>query len=81
MSLKIRFADEMPGNAICVFLSRMAWTGASAGAFTMIIIAKERYYTVVYPHGGKGKITTCLLKVCLFNNSIHTLFLKSFLEN
>ncbi|XP_068754865.1 thyrotropin-releasing hormone receptor-like [Montipora capricornis] len=63
VSLKIRFADEMPGNAICLFLSRMAWTGASAGAFTMIIIAKERYYTVVHPLGDKGKITTCLLKV------------------
>lgn len=56
----------MPGNAICMFLSKTAWTGAFAGVFTMIVIAKERYYTVVHPHGIKGKLTTRSVKVCNF---------------
>ncbi|XP_068670027.1 neuropeptide FF receptor 2-like [Montipora foliosa] len=63
--IRIRSADEMPGNAICVFLSKTAWTGAFAGVFTMIIIARERYYTVVHPHGDKGKITARTLKVLI----------------
>ena len=66
--IRIRSVDEMPGNAICVFLSKTAWTGAFAGVFTMIIIARERYYTVVHPHGDKGKITARTLKVCHFDN-------------
>ncbi|XP_068670547.1 pyroglutamylated RF-amide peptide receptor-like [Montipora foliosa] len=65
VSLRIISADEMPGNAICMFLSKTAWTGAVAGVFTMIAIAKERYNTIVHPHGDKGKLTTQNLKVII----------------
>ncbi|XP_068669920.1 neuropeptide FF receptor 2-like [Montipora capricornis] len=63
--LRIRSAGEMPGNAICAFLNKTAWTGAFAGVFTMVIIARERYYTVVHPHGQKGKITARTLRVII----------------
>lgn len=65
-SLTIETADEMPGNAICMSLSKAAWVGAFAGVFTMIVVARERYYTVVNPHGIKGKLTIQSVKVCIF---------------
>lgn len=64
VSLIVETADEMPGNAICMSLSKAAWVGAFAGVFTMIVVARERYYTVVHPHGIKGKLTTQSVKVC-----------------
>lgn len=64
-SLTIETADEMPGNAICMSLSKAAWVGAFAGVFTMIVVARERYYTVVNPHGIKGKLTIQSVKIII----------------
>ncbi|XP_068716143.1 pyroglutamylated RF-amide peptide receptor-like isoform X2 [Montipora foliosa] len=65
VSLMIISADEMPGNAICMFLSKTAWTGAIAGVITMVVIARERYNTIVHPHGDRGKLTTRNLKIII----------------
>lgn len=65
VSLMIISADEMPGNAICMFLSKTAWTGAIAGVITMVVIARERYNTIVHPHRDRGKLTTRNLKVII----------------
>ena len=70
-------ADEMPGNAICMFLSKTAWTGAIAGVITMVVIARERYNTIVHPHGDRGKLTTRNLKVCLLDNTTDILLLNA----
>ena len=50
----------------------MAWVASCASVFTLVSIATERYYSIMYPLGNKGKLTDCKLKVCLFN------FLKLF---
>ena len=39
------------------------WLGATASAFTMVVIAFERYYAVLHPHSIKGKVTNGKLKV------------------
>jgi len=39
------------------------WTGATASAFSLVVIAFERYYAVQYPYGNKGKLTNEKLKV------------------
>ena len=62
-SLKI--SDGMTGTIICKLLtgSNFAWFGAAASIFTLVAIAFERYYAVVYPYSNKGKLTYKKLKV------------------
>ena len=42
-----------------------AWVGAASSTFTLVAIAIERYFVVVFPHGNKGKRTIRKLKVCV----------------
>ena len=62
-SLKI--SDGMTGTIICKLLTGLnfAWFGAAASIFTLVANAFERYYSVVYPYGNKGKLTFKKLKV------------------
>jgi len=62
-SLKI--PDGMTGTIICKLLtgSNFSWFGAAASIFTLVAIAFERHYSVVYPYGNKGKLTYKKLKV------------------
>lgn len=39
------------------------WFGATASAFTLVVIAVERYYAVMHPYSIKGKMTNNKLKV------------------
>ena len=55
--------DEMPGNAICLSLRKLAWIGADSSVFTLIAIARERFFTVVHPHSIQRKLTWQKLKV------------------
>ncbi|XP_068731862.1 neuropeptide FF receptor 1-like [Montipora capricornis] len=57
--------DEMPGNAICLSLRKLAWIGADSSVFTLIAIARERYFTVVHPHSIQRKLTWQKLKVII----------------
>ena len=41
--------DAMPGNAICLLLSTLAWIGAHCSVFSLIAIARKRYWAVVCP--------------------------------
>ena len=41
----------------------LAWLGGNASVFTLVAIAIERYYAVIFPHGNKGKLTMRKLKV------------------
>ena len=56
---------EMPGNAICMVFRKLTWLGSYSSVFTMIVIARERYYTIVHPRGNKGKLTMHNLKVAV----------------
>ena len=57
--------DGMAGTLLCKLLTggNLMWTGATASAFSLIVIAFERYYAVIYPYGNKGKLTIAKLKV------------------
>ena len=70
--------EGVAGRVLCVLLTgrNLAWVGAFASVFTLIAIATERYFVVLYPHGNNGKLTMRKLKVCHFvikhvvNNSL-----------
>lgn len=55
----------MPGTLLCKLLigGNLMWIGASASAFTLVVVAFERYYAVMYPYDNKGKLTKYKLKV------------------
>ena len=57
--------DGMTGTILCKLITgeSFAWFGSAASVFTLVAIAIERYYTVIYPHGNKWKLTNRKLKV------------------
>ena len=63
--------DERKGTLFCKLLTggNLTWTGGAASVFTLVAIAFERYYAVMYPYGNKGKLTFNKLKVlvCLIS--------------
>ncbi len=55
------------GKVLCKLIligGTVAWIGAVSSIITLVAIAIERYYAVVYPLGNKGKLTKGKLKVC-----------------
>jgi len=58
--------DGMTGTVLCKLLTdgNVAWVGATSSFVTLVAIAIERYYAVMYPHGNKWKLTKQNLKVC-----------------
>ena len=66
--------EGVSGTVLCKVVTGgdMAWVASCASVFTLVSIATERYYSIMYPLGNKGKLTDCKLKVCLFQ------FLKLF---
>ena len=55
--------DAIPGNAICLSLRKLAWIGENCSVFTLIAIARERYWAVVHPMSIQRKLTWRQLKV------------------
>jgi len=51
--------DGKTGTFFCKLLTggNFTWTGGAASVFTLVAIAFERYYAVMYPYGNKGKLT------------------------
>ena len=66
--LKLTFThpDGMTGIVLCKLLTHanVAWIGGASSIITLVAIAIERYYAVMYPHDNKGKLTKAKLKVC-----------------
>ena len=58
--------EGMAGTVLCKLLTggNVAWVGAASSFVTLVAIAIERYYAVVYPLGSKGSFTERKLKVC-----------------
>ena len=69
LSLYLSNPYDITGNSICIVLRKLTWLGSYSAVFTMLVIARERYYTIVHPHDSKGKLTMQKLKVWDFNNS------------
>ncbi|KAL9957299.1 hypothetical protein ACROYT_G038918 [Oculina patagonica] len=59
--------DGVAGDVFCRLLTggNLAWVGGACSVFTLVTIAIERYYAVMYPHGNKGKLTNNKLKVII----------------
>lgn len=54
----------VPGTVLCRLLTGgvLAWIGAAASVFTLVVIAIERYSAVLHPLESKGKLTYRKLK-------------------
>ena len=72
--------DGRKGTLFCKLLTggNLTWTGGAASVFTLVAIAFERYYAVMYPYGNKGKLTFNKLKVlvCLESKDSHAANIK-----
>ena len=57
--------DGLTGKVFCELLTggNLAWYGGVTSVFTLVVIAFERYYAVMYPYGNRGKLTYRKLKV------------------
>ena len=57
--------DGVIGTFQCKFLTRrnLMWTGAAASVFSLVAIAFERYFALMYPCDNTGKPTHGKLKV------------------
>ena len=53
----------LSGSLLCKS-HNLTWVGGAASVFTLVAIAFERFYAVIYPYGNKGKVTYGKLKVC-----------------
>ena len=66
LSLTSTHPEGMVGTVLCKLLTggQVAWIAAASSIVTLVAIAVERYYAVVYPLGNKGQLTERTLKVC-----------------
>lgn len=67
--------DGAAGKALCRFLTggTLGWLGGVSSAFTLVVIAVERYFVVMYPLGNKGRLTNRKLKVIIPGSWIFSL--------
>ena len=65
----LRVSPTHPGGAIGTVLCKLvtngylAWTAGTSSVVTLVAIAAERYFVVIYPAGNVGKLTKRKLKV------------------
>lgn len=59
--------DGVTGMLVCKLLTggNLAWVGGTASIVTLVVIAIERYFTVVYPLGNRRNLTNGKLKVII----------------
>lgn len=71
--------DGVLGRVLCSLVTGggFAWVGGACSAFTLVVIAVERYYAVNYPHGNKGKLTNAKLKVIIPASWIFAIIMES----
>lgn len=53
------------GNFLCKIATggSLSWIGTAAAVITLVLIAFERYYSVLFPHSSKGRLTLKKAKV------------------
>ena len=66
LSHHVYHPEGLAGTLLCSTLTggNLSWVGGRASMITLLVIAIERYFAVVHPHGNKGKLTNRKLKVC-----------------
>ena len=57
--------EGISGKVLCTLLTdgNLAWIGAASANITLIAIAFERYYAVIYPQENKGNLNMRKVKV------------------
>lgn len=57
--------DGLTSKVLCKLLTcgNMAWVGSASSIVTLVNIAIERHYVVLYPHRNKGYLNSGRLKV------------------
>ena len=61
--------DGFTGKMVCVLRNgAFQWIGAGSSIFTLVAIAFERYFAVLFPYANKGKLTMRKLKVCHYSH-------------
>jgi len=65
LRLTYPFPDGVGGTVLCKVLTGggLAWIAANSSVVTLLSIAAERYYAVIYPAGNVGRLTKRKLKV------------------
>ncbi|XP_029191775.2 tachykinin-like peptides receptor 86C [Acropora millepora] len=58
----IKHPTGISGAILCKS-HNFTWVGGAVSVFTLLAIAFERYYAVIFPHGNKGKLTFKKLKI------------------
>ena len=68
LSHNVDHPKGIAGTILCAVVTGggLAWTGAEASIFTLLVVAFERYFAVVHPYGNRGKLTFRKVKVCFF---------------
>ena len=58
--------DGVTGKVLCTLLTdgNFVWVGAVSSILTLVAIATERHFAVLFPLGNKRRLTTSKLKVC-----------------
>ena len=58
--------DGVGGTVLCKLLTgqTLAWIAGISSVVTLLAIAAERYYAVIYPAGNVDRLTKRKLKVC-----------------
>lgn len=69
--------DGAAGKALCRLLTggTLGWVGGGSSAFTLMAVAVERYFAVIYPLGNKGRLTKRKLKVIISGSWIFSLIM------
>ncbi|XP_078349143.1 pyroglutamylated RF-amide peptide receptor-like [Oculina patagonica] len=70
--------EGVTGTVLCKFLTagNVAWVGAASSIVTLVAIAIERYYAVMYPVGNKGNFTKRKAKIIIFGSWIFSFILQ-----
>ena len=77
----LKISSTHPGGTTSTVLCKlvtggwMAWLAGDSSVITLVAIAAERYFAVIYPAGNVGKLTKRKLKVHDLKRSIITICL------
>ncbi|KAL9957208.1 hypothetical protein ACROYT_G038817 [Oculina patagonica] len=65
--LILNHPDGVTGTVLCKLVTRgnFAWVGGHCSIITLVVIAIERYYAVMYPYRNKWKLTKRKLKTII----------------
>ncbi|KAL9957214.1 hypothetical protein ACROYT_G038824 [Oculina patagonica] len=76
--LAVTHPDGVTGIVLCKLLTdgNVALVGGASSVVSLVAIAIERYYDVMYPRGDKGKLTKRKLKVIIAGSWIFSLILN-----